>query len=41
MSTRGSQSIDLLTADQIAQFKRDGVLVLQGVLAPYALPPSA
>ena len=34
MSTRGFKSIDRLTADQIAQFKRDGFLILEGILDP-------
>ena len=34
MSTPSFKSIDPLTADQIAQFKREGFLVLEGVLDP-------
>ena len=34
MSTPNVKSIEPLTADQIDQFKRDGVLVLKGVLDP-------
>ena len=34
MSTSSFKSIEPLTADQITQFKRDGFLVLEGVLDP-------
>ena len=34
MSSQGIKSIKPLTADQIAQFKRDGFLILRGVLDP-------
>ena len=34
MSNSSFKSVESLTADQIAQFKRDGFLVLEGVLDP-------
>ena len=34
MSTSSFKSVESLTIDQIAQFKRDGFLILEGVLDP-------